>query len=110
MFQKTVTNLLLIILLILLGYILGVYIGPPGYSSLDKESLRIDSVIVEKESRDIDSLLSVIKDYEIINNRLRDSIQVVVTTRIIEVDAVKKLPLDSGVIFLKQKLGEFENR
>ena len=110
MFRKTVTNLLLIILLILLGYILGVYIEPPGYSSLDKESLRIDSVIVEKESKNIDSLLSVIKDYEIINNRLRDSIQVIVTTRIIEVDAVKKLPLDSGVIFLKQKLGEFENR
>lgn len=110
MFRKTVTNLLLIVLLILFGYILGVYIGPPGYSSFDKESLRIDSVIVEKEFKNIDSLLSVIKDYEIINNRLRDSIQVVVTTRIIEVDAVKKLPLDSGVIFLKQKLGEFENR
>lgn len=110
MFQKTVINLILILFLILSGYALGAYFGFPEYNTYINDDVGSDSLIIKDDRAKIDSLVSVIKEYKEINDRLRDSIQVVVTTRIIEVDAVKKLPLDSGVIFLKHKLREYENR
>lgn len=110
MFRKTVINLILILFLILSGYALGAYFGFPGYNPHIDTEIESDSLIIKDDKVKIDSLVSVIEEYKEINDRLRDSIQVVITTRIIEVDAVKKLPLDSGVIFLKHKLREYENR
>ena len=111
MFQKTVTNLILILFLILSGYALGVYFGFPGYNPTYKDiTVEIDSLVIKNEREKIDSLYLVIGEYKKINNLLRDSIQNIVTTRIVEVSAIKKLPLDSGVLFLKQKLREYENR
>lgn len=110
MFRKTVINLILVLFLILSGYALGTYFGFPGYNPHIDTEIESDSLIIKDDKVKIDSLVSVIEEYKEINDRLRDSIQVVVTTRIIEVDAVKKLPLDSGVIFLKHKLREYENR
>lgn len=111
MFQKTITNLILITFLIFIGYALGAYFGFPGYSpTLDNIKVENDSLIIKSERTTIDSLTFLVGEYEKINNLLRDSMQVIVATRIVEVDAVRKLPLDSGVIFLKQKLGEYENR
>jgi hypothetical protein len=111
MFRKIVNNLIYIIGLIVIGYILGVYVNRPSDSSLpvlDPETL--DSLLVGNENKRIDSLELIIEDYKKINNNLRDSIEAVTITRVIEVDAVKKLPLDSGVIFLRQKLREFESK
>lgn len=111
MFRKVVSNLIYVIGLVLLGYILGVYFNRPSEiisPTIDIE--KIDSTLVGEENRKIDSLEAVIKSYELINSSLRDSIQTITIIRTIEVDAVKKLPLDSSVLFLKQKLREFESR
>lgn len=111
MFRKVVNSLIYIIGLLLIGYILGVYVGRPSDSTLptiDVETL--DSILVGKENKKIDSLQAVIENYERINSNLRDSINKVTIIRTVEVDAVKKLPLDSGVLFLKHKLREFESR
>ena len=111
MFRKIVNNLIYIIGLLVLGYILGVYFGRPSdtaSSPIDTEKL--DSILVGEENKKIDSLQLVIENYEKINSSLRDSIKEVTIIRAIEVDAVKELPLDSGVLFLKHKLREFESR
>lgn len=110
MFQKLTNNIVSILILIVIGFILGVYYTKPSESSqtgIDTEY--IDSVLVKNEIRKIDSLKNRINEIELINNNLRDSIKLITITRVIEVDAVRKLPLDSGVIFLKQKLREFED-
>lgn len=110
MFQKLTNNIVSILILIVIGFILGVYYTKPSESNqtgIDTEY--IDSVLVKNEIRKIDSLKSRINEIELINNNLRDSIKLITITRVIEVDAVRKLPLDSGVIFLKQKLREFED-
>ena len=111
MFQKVAINILYIIGLILLGYILGVYVSRPSVSvdePIDIE--KIDSLLVSKEKATIDSLTLVIEEYKKINSDLKDSIKEVVIIRTEKVDEVRKLPLDSGVLFLNHKLREFENR
>ncbi len=109
MFQKTIINLFLIIILILFGYVLGVYFGPPRHTPIEEGVLN-DSIIVKDDLKRVDSLERVISEYREVNTRLRDSIQDIIAIRIVEVDVVQKLPLDSSVIFLKQKLREFKNR
>lgn len=107
MFQKVVTNILYIGGLVILGYTLGAYYGFPGKPS--EYIPEIDSTLVNTKQAEIDSLVNVIEEYEKIDSVLRDSIREVVVTRTIEVDAVKKLPLDSGVLYLKHKLREFQD-
>ena len=68
----------------------------------------MDSTLVNSEAIKIDSLENVIREYEKINSNLRDSVRIIEVTRTIEVDAIKKLPLDSGVLYLKQRLREFQ--
>lgn len=108
MFQKVVINLLYVLGLVLFGYILGVYVSRPSVSidSLDVE--KVDSLLVSREREIIDSLNLVISDYKKLNSDLRDSIKVITVVRTVKVGEVKKLPLDSGVVFLNQKLREFE--
>lgn len=108
MFRKTVINVLYVIGLILLGYILGVYVGRPSDFVEPIEPEKVDSLLVKDELSKIDSLETVIDEYEKLNSDLKDSIEVVTVIRTVKVDEVKKLPLDSGVLFLKHKLREFE--
>lgn len=111
MFRRTVINVLCIIGLLLLGYFLGVYFGGPSdfvEEPIDAE--KVDSLVVKKELEKIDSLTKVIETYENLNSDLKDSIETVTIIRTVKVNEVNKLPLDSGVLFLKHKLGEFESK
>lgn len=111
MFRKVVINLLYVLGLVLLGYILGVYISRPSVSIDEPINVeKVDSLLVSKEKLIIDSLNLVINEYKKLNSDLKDSIKVVTIVRTVKVDEVKKLPLDSGVVFLNQKLREFEHK
>lgn len=107
MFQKTVINFISLVLLIIFGYVLGVYLRLPGHDFSTDIVLK-DSVIIIEDIKKLDSLTNLVEEYRAVNTRLRDSLDNIVTTRIIEVEAVKRLPLDSSVLFLKQKLREYE--
>ena len=108
MFQKTVINFISLVLLIAFGYVLGVYLRLPRHSILNDSSTLKDSVIFVEDIRKVDSLTNLVEEYRAINTRLKDSLSSVVVTRIVEVESVKRLPLDSSVLFLKQKLREYE--
>ena len=112
MFQEKISNLVnhfiyftITLFVVFVGYVLGVLF--PYNSPEHIPAQNIDSVLVD-EKRKIDSLETVIKEYEKINSDLRDSVKTIEITRTIEVDAVKKLPLDSGVLYLKHRLREFQ--
>ena len=94
----------------IISIVFGIIIGFVGgiYYSRSHTTFEIPNDFIEQENRKIDSLNNKIKEYEIINSCLRDSVRTVVITRTIEVDAVKKLPLTEGVEYLKQKLREYE--
>lgn len=107
MFQKIVTRLIYICCLVILGYTLGVYFGKPGKpSGLYPE---IDSTLVITMQHKIDSLEILVEGFDSLSNILKDSIREVEVMQIIEVNAVKKLPLDSGVLYLRKKLREFQD-
>lgn len=111
MFRKIAIEVLCVLGLILLGFFLGVYISRPSVSVDEPINVeKIDSLLVSKEKAVIDSLNLVISEYEKLNSDLRDSIKIVTIVRTVKVDEVKKLPLDSGVVFLNQKLREFEHK
>ena len=94
----------------IISIVIGIIIGFVGgiYYSRSHTTFEIPNDFVETENKKIDSLVSLIKEYELINSCLRDSVREVIITRTIEVDVVKKLPLDKSVEFLKQKLREYE--
>lgn len=109
MFQNVISKIVIVLILLIFGFGLGVYYTKPStidQSTIDKNY--VDSILVKKELHKIDSLQKIVSEYERINSNLRDSIDKISITRTIKVDAVRKLPLDSGVIYLKQKLREFE--
>lgn len=73
-------------------------------------NVEIPNKIIEKELKEIDSLKNVIELGEKEISRLKDSIKVKEVIRTIQIDNVKKLPLDSAVIFLNSKLREYEDK
>lgn len=97
--RKTIIN---IVIGIIIGFVGGIYY------SRSHTTFEIPNDFVETENKKIDSLVNKIKEYEMINSCLRDSVREVIITRTIEVNAVKKLPLNESVEFLKQKLREYE--
>lgn len=109
MFQKIVINFISLVLLIVIGYVLGVYLRLPGHGLYTGDVVLKDSVIIIEDVKKIDSLTSLVEEYRAINTRLRDSLDNIIITRVIEVESVKRLSLDSSVLFLKQKLREYGN-
>lgn len=108
MFREVVNSILYIIGLLIVGYVLGVYFSYKSLGHSPNNPITMDSTLVNSEAIKIDSLENVIREYEKINSSLRDSVRIIEVTRTIEVDAIKKLPLDSGVLYLKQRLREFQ--
>lgn len=86
---------------IILGFILGWY-AEIWYTShfLHPEIKDIENKIENLESRD-----SIIEKEKVI---IKDSIITLWKEKEIRVDSIKKLPLDSGINFLKTKLEEYE--
>lgn len=105
--MKTTITSLIISLVILFSFVGGIYFEKSRSHSTFEITMMNDDIIKEKNNK-IDSLLSIIEEYEKINSCLRDSVREIAIVRTVEVDAVKKLPLTDGVKFLKQKLGEYE--
>lgn len=108
MFRNVVNNIIILSIFILFGFGLGVWYSLPSAQNTTIDKTYVDSILVKKELNKIDSLTKIIGEYELINSNLKDSISKITVTRTIKVDAVRKLPLDSGVLYLKQKLREFE--
>lgn len=107
--KKIITIIITSIVIILgLGTIL-LYKGCSDPFSENDESILNDSVI-NKETLKIDSLKKEIEIKERIISRLKDSIRTKEIVRTIEINNIKKLPLDSSVMFLRLKLREYENK
>lgn len=110
MSKKKIIISILCILVIGLGAAL--YKGCSNRFKNNKQyvSVSIDSSIIKNELIKIDSLKKEIKCREDKISQLKDSIRVKETIRTIEIDNIKKLPLDSSVMFLKLKLREYEDK
>lgn len=80
----------------------------PINNNTSEVSINLDSLL-KKDKIKIDSLKKEIYLREEKISRLKDSIQVKEIIRTVEIDNIKKLPLDSSVTFLNLKLREYEN-
>ena len=110
MFQKIVINFISLVLLMIIGYVLGVYLRLPWHDFYIGDDVVLkDSIIIIEDVKKLDSLTNLVEEYRAINTRLKDSLDNIIITRVIEVESVKRLPLDSSVLFLKQKLREYGN-
>lgn len=75
----------------------------------DEDNITIPENVISEETKKIDSLkLEIIKREELIGH-LKDSVKIIETIRTIKVDNIKKLPLDSAVMYLNLKLEKYEN-
>ena len=105
--KKTIANVGIGLIILLIGFGLGIYfergISPSSPSIGNPDDL------VKPEIEKIDSLKEEIGRREEIISHLKDSVRVIETIRTVEVDNIRKLPIDSGVGFLKQKLREYED-
>lgn len=99
-----------ILIILLVGFGLGIcaekYVFGP--KPIFPGDVVIPDSIVQPENEIIDSLNHL--DSTLISNSeaLKDSIKVIYRIRYIKVDSVKKLPLDSGIMYLRAKLKEYE--
>lgn len=104
--MKTTTFKIIIsfIIGILVGWCTNEYTSQPG-----DVTVVVPDSIFKKEQNYIDSLRTIEKRVDNKRESLKDSIQIVVKWRTKEVENVKNLPLDSGIIFLNKKLREYED-
>lgn len=103
------TLLDLLILFCFMG--LGVWIGMSIQRSLGSGNVNVvipDSVI-KQETEFIDSLRNLEKEIDSLRAETRDSIQYVIKWKTKEINRVKELPLDSGILYLQKKLRENED-
>ena len=100
---------------LIIGTGLGMILRDCSYSDPLKDndnqgSVVIPDSLIKEETNKIDSLKEVIESREELISRLKDSIQIKEVIRTIQIDNVKKLPLDSAVMFLNSKLREYEDK
>jgi len=67
-----------------------------------------DSIIAAENSK-LDSIQTLVENLEKNRETIKDSIVYITKWRTVEVSKVKSLPLDSGIIFLREKLRDYEN-
>jgi hypothetical protein len=93
-----------VISLLILGFVIGWYTSDwytnQSFSKSESEIVKIDNKIDSLEKKD--SIITVERTI------LRDNIIKVSITKEVEINNVKSLPLDSGIIFLRNKLEEYE--
>lgn len=70
----------------------------------------IEEIDLEPYMVRIDSLERVILEQKNEISHLKDSVIKVDSVRTIKIESIKKLPTDSGVNYLKQKLREYEDK
>ena len=116
--KLSVIKILIISLVILgitlIGFGVGVILKFYSHSNPTKENITDTIIVPDKLIKDnqikIDSLNKVIEEREKSIRHLKDSIEKIEAIRTIEVDNVKRLPLDSALIYLNLKLGEYYDR
>lgn len=106
-------KILSIIIILLIGFGLGVLMDKYVFNR--SKPISIPPVVVPdtvyiKEQNKIDTLWKTeIKEKEKAE-KVRDSIKVITKIKYIKADSIKKLPLDSGIIYLRNKLEEYEDK
>lgn len=111
--KSLVISLIIVVLSLTLGFGLGaLFFRGCSHSTPDKttDSIKVPDTLIQEDQRKIDSLKEVIKEREESIGHLKDSVKIIETIRTIEVDNIKKLPLDSAVMYLNLKLGEYYDR
>jgi hypothetical protein len=93
-----------VISLLILGFVIGWY-TLDWYTN--QSFSKSESEIVEIDNK-IDSLVRKDSIITVERTILKDSIIKVSITKEVEINNVKNLPLDSGIIFLRNKLEEYE--
>lgn len=106
-------KILSIIVILLIGFGLGILMDKYVFNRSKPISIPPvvvpDTVYIEEQNK-IDTLWRTeIKEKERAG-KVRDSIQIITKLKYISVDSVKRLPLDSGMIYLKNKLEEYEDK
>lgn len=97
-----------LLIILIVGVFLGWVVKPaPDTSKILEERLKLEKLVWQKEL-EITSLKTSIQRRESIILSLKDSVVVIEKIRIKEVDKVRKLPIDSGAQYLKDKLNAFE--
>lgn len=97
-----------LLIILTVGVFLGWAVKPaPDTSKITEERLKLEKLVWQKEL-EITSLKTSIQRRDSIILSLKDSVIVIEKIRIKEVDKVKKLPIDSGAKYLKDKLNVFE--
>ena len=110
--KALIVSILLLILGLSIGAGLGFILFRDSSNSAPSEdpSVIIPDSLIKDETNKIDSLKEEIESREELISRLKDSIQIKEVIRTIQIDNVKKLPLDSAVMFLNSKLREYEDK
>lgn len=97
-----------LLIILIVGVFLGWVIKPAlDTSKILEERLKLEKLVWQKEL-EITSLKTSIQRRDSIILSLKDSVVVIEKIRIKEVDKVRKLPIDNGAQYLKDKLNVFE--
>lgn len=100
-------SLSIIILALLLGFGFGFYARKYIYRT-EPVTITIPDSVIQEQTKHIDSLYRVEKEIKTERKKLDAEVRVIQEERINEINEIRKLPLDSGVNFLKTKLREYE--
>lgn len=96
----------------ILGVALGFWLGHNSHQEYTGEQYKItrDSLehVILRNQETIDSLGNIISSRESIVDSLKQTRQMIIKTREIEKENVKKLPVTEAVEYLKTKLREYE--
>ena len=103
-------EVLKILIILLIGFGLGMlfekHIG--GSKPIDPSSVVIPDSIIAGENHKIDTLKITEEKERIKEIYLKDSVKTITKIKYVKVDSIKKLPLDSGILYLKSKLDKYE--
>ena len=108
--MKEILKVLYTSLIILAIFGVGVWFGRRSMEGDYEKRMEVFEEVIESRAPEKQQLMNKIDSLDLVIKNIRNTEHAIDTVRILEVEKIANLPLDSATMYLKQKILEYEKK